>query len=50
MTMLSSTWMPELNPDWVQQHAEHRETTLRYLRELGTSTGEASSRAATTPS
>jgi CBS domain-containing protein len=49
MTMLSSTWMPELNPDWVQQHAEHRETTLRYLRELGTSTGEASSRAATTP-
>ena len=49
MTMLSSTWMPELNPDWVRQHAEHRETTLQYLRELDHPADEAVSRAATTP-
>jgi len=49
MTMLSSTWMPELNPDWVQQHAEHRETTLQYLRELEHPADEATNRAATTP-
>jgi CBS domain-containing protein len=47
MTMLSSTWMPELNPrDWFA--AEQRRTTLQYLSELTDAEDVGAVRAAST--